>query len=150
MGRDSKNSIFFISFTSQMFPRRTFFKKCFLGLMQEMLRNERIPFPLFLQHHPERLFPLTRRPSLRVPARPRRANGPSAGKGTRRGYPWSGRGYWAETRLCRVLIPGWWPFMSGSWTSAPAPWCRPAGSCLPLTASSASTIVCSFALFVDS
>lgn len=29
--------------------------------------------------------------------------------------------------------------MSGSGTSAPAPWCPPAGSCLPLTASSAST-----------
>lgn len=108
--------------------------------------NERIPFSLFLQHHPETLFPLTRHPSLRLPACPRRANDPSAGKGTRRGWPSPGGGYWAETRLCRVLIPGWWPFMLGSWTSAPAPWCPPAGSCLPLTASSASTIV-AFAFF---
>lgn len=60
------------------------------------------------------------------------------GEGTRRGYRSPGDGYWAETRPCPVLIPGWQPFTSNSPTSAPAPWSPLAGSSPQLTASTAS------------
>lgn len=92
-------------------------------------------FPLPQLHH-EGFIPLMPRPSLRYP---HPGNGPFVGKGTRRGLS-PGVGYWAEPQLCRAVTPGWRPFMLESWTSAPAPWCPPAGSFLPLTASSASTM----------
>lgn len=104
------------------------------------------PFCLFLQLHLAEWIASMSCPSLRCPAWTGDASSQSVEKGTRRGYL-PGAEYWAVTRLCQVLIPGWRPFILTSWTSAPAPWCPPAGSYLPLTASSASTIK-SCAVFV--
>lgn len=61
------------------------------------------------------------------------------GKNTRRECQWPGVGSWGAARLCLAHTPGWPPSTSANQISAPALWSRPAGCCLPLTASSAST-----------